>query len=67
MPPGRPKRKTALMNLRVDPKVKAVAELAAERDNRSLTSFVEVLILTHCKQLGIKANSKARPQGGGAK
>jgi hypothetical protein len=37
------------MTLRVDPRVKAAAERAAERENRSLTSFVEVLILEHCR------------------
>lgn len=39
------------MTLRVDPQVKAAAERAAERDHRSLTSFIEVLILKHCKDL----------------
>ena len=53
MPPGRPKKKTAVMTLRVDPQIKHAAELAAERDNRSLTSLVEVLILNHCKQVNI--------------
>jgi len=41
------------MTLRVDPQIKHAAELAAERDNRSLTSLVEVLILNHCKQVNI--------------
>ena len=50
----RPKLKTATMTLRVDPRVKAVAEVAAEEDHRSLTSLVEVLILNHCKAIGIE-------------
>jgi predicted HicB family RNase H-like nuclease len=49
----RPRTKTAVMSLRVDPRVKAVAEFAAEREHRSLTSFIEVLILNHCETLGI--------------
>ena len=49
MPRGRPKKKTAVMTLRVDPRVKAAAEKAAERDNRSVTSLVEVLILDYCR------------------
>jgi predicted HicB family RNase H-like nuclease len=61
MPRGRPKRKTALMNLRVEPQVKEFAERAAERDHRSLTSFVEVLILDHCKKVGIKPNAQSQP------
>ena len=58
MPRGRPKRKTAIMNLRVDPDVKAIAERAAEIDHRSLTSFIEVIILDHCKKKGIKSEAK---------
>lgn len=50
------------MNLRVDPRVKAVAECAAERDHRSLTSFVEVLILDHCNKIGIQFDPKSQPQ-----
>lgn len=50
----RPRTKTAVMTLRVDPQVKAAAERAAERDHRSLTSFIEVLILKHCKDLDLQ-------------
>ena len=53
MPRGRPKTKTAVMTLRVDPRIKAAAEVAAKRDHRSLTSLIEVLILNHCKTLNI--------------
>jgi predicted HicB family RNase H-like nuclease len=49
----RQKTKTATMTLRVEPAIKAAAELAAQRDRRSLTSLVEVLILNHCKGLNI--------------
>jgi hypothetical protein len=49
MPKGRPKTKTAIVQLRVPPQLKAAAELAAERDHRSLTGFIEVLILNHCQ------------------
>jgi len=41
------------MTLRVSPEIKAAAELAAERDHRSVTSLIEVLILNHCKSLNI--------------
>lgn len=49
MPRSRPKTKTAIVQLRVPPQLKAAAELAAKRDHRSLTSFIEVLILNYCK------------------
>jgi len=42
-------KKTAVLTMRVDPLIKAAAELAAERDHRSLTSMIEVLIMNHCK------------------
>jgi hypothetical protein len=42
------------MSLRVSPEIKAAAELAAERDHRSVTSLIEVLILNHCKELNIQ-------------
>lgn len=37
------------MQLRVPPQLKAAAEVAAKRDHRSLTGFIEVLILNYCK------------------
>jgi hypothetical protein len=43
------KRKTAVLSLRVSPRIKAAAERAAELDHRSVTSFIEVLIIEHCK------------------
>lgn len=53
MPRGRPRRKTAVMTLRIEPGIKAAAEIAAQRDRRSLTSLVEVLILNHCEAMQI--------------
>jgi hypothetical protein len=53
VPRGKPKTKTAMMSLRVSPEVKAAAEMAAERDHRSVTSLIEVLILNHCRTLDI--------------
>lgn len=42
------------MTLRIEPQVKAIAELAAEHDRRSVTSLIEVLVLAHGKTLGIE-------------
>ena len=52
-PRGRPKTKTTTVTLRVTPELKAAAELAADRDHRSLTGLIEVLILNHCKNESI--------------
>lgn len=49
----RPKVKTATLTVRLDPKIKAAAEAAAVREHRSLTSLLEVLILEHCRTLGL--------------
>ena len=49
----RPKVKTATLTVRLDPKIKAAAEAEDVRENRSLTSLLEVLILEHCRTLGL--------------
>ncbi|CAG1022939.1 hypothetical protein MTYM_02080 [Methylococcales bacterium] len=53
MPKGKPKLKTELMTLRVEPHIKKAAEAAAKHDRRSLTNFIEVLVLEYCKSEGI--------------
>jgi hypothetical protein len=37
--------KTAQVNLRLEPSLKAAAERAAEADHRTLTSYIEKLIM----------------------
>ena len=44
--------KTATLNLRIDPKVKAAAEKAAEAERRSLTGMVEKLLIDHLRKGG---------------
>jgi len=51
---GKPKLKTATMTLRIEPKVKKVAELAAQKDRRSVANLIEILVLAHGKTLGIE-------------
>lgn len=58
MPRGRPKVKTATVTLRVDPAVKAAAELAAQHDRRSLTNLIEVLLINHCRSLNLYPPTK---------
>lgn len=58
MPKGKPKLKTAVMTIRVEPKVKEVAELAAQQDRRSVANLIEVLVLAHGKTLGIEPESQ---------
>lgn len=56
---ARKKRKTAVVTLRIEPQLKAAAEKAAGRDRRSLTNFIEVLIVERCKTLNIKLDANA--------
>jgi hypothetical protein len=44
--------KTAQVNLRIDPALKAAAEKAAKDDQRTLTSLVEKLLTDYCRKKG---------------
>ncbi|MGA8614002.1 MAG: hypothetical protein WB760_20480 [Xanthobacteraceae bacterium] len=44
--------KTAQVNLRIHPSLKAAAEKAAEGGHRSLTSLIEKLLADYCKRKG---------------
>jgi hypothetical protein len=44
--------KTAQVNLRIHPSLKAAAEKAAEAGHRSLTSLIEKLLADYCKRKG---------------
>jgi len=46
------KKKTATLNLRVDPIIKEAIRDAAERQHRSIANMVEMLIREHCKAEG---------------
>ena len=45
--------KTATLNLRINPAIKEVAREAANREHRSVASFIEILIRQHCEVHGI--------------
>lgn len=42
--------KTVSMSFRVSPTFKALLEIAAARENRSLTNMLETLVFAHCEQ-----------------
>ena len=46
-------KKTATLNLRIDPIIKEAARMAAEREQRSIANFIEVLIRQRCESVGI--------------
>lgn len=48
-----PAKKTTTLNLRIDPALKEALREASQRDHRSVSNMIEVLILEHCDQIGI--------------
>ncbi len=46
-------KKTAALNIRIDPDIKEAIRVAANRERRSIANMVEVLILKHCEEVGI--------------
>lgn len=46
-------KKTATLNLRIDPSLKEALRMAAEAEHRSVANMVETLIRKHCEQEGI--------------
>jgi hypothetical protein len=49
-------RKTEAINLRMSPAVKDLLRSAAEREHRTLSNMLEVLILEHCRRNSIEAS-----------
>ena len=50
--------RTAQVNLRISPELKAAAEKAAEAEHRSLTSLIEVLLVKHLEATKKAGKSK---------
>ena len=46
-------KKTAALNIRIDPDIKEAIRIAADRERRSVANMVEMLILKHCEEVGI--------------
>ena len=46
-------KKTAALNIRINPDVKEAIRLAARRQNRSVANMMETLIIQHCEEVGI--------------
>ena len=59
--------KTVSMSFRVSPKFKALLEIAAARENRSLTNMLEHLVFAHCEQHQLRASPAKTPHGKGAR
>lgn len=46
------KKKTATLNLRIDPVIKEALKAASDREHRSIANMVEMLIREHCAKTG---------------
>jgi hypothetical protein len=46
-------KKTATLNLRIDPSLKEALKVAAEAEHRSVANMVETLIRAHCEEKSI--------------
>jgi hypothetical protein len=44
--------KSQVINVRVEPHIKAALQLAAEREMRSLANMVEVMLVAYCRAQG---------------
>ncbi|MFO1465545.1 MAG: hypothetical protein U1F35_03740 [Steroidobacteraceae bacterium] len=59
--------KTVSMGFRVAPRFKALLEIAATRENRSLTNMLETLLYAHCELHGLKEPATRASKSKGAK
>ena len=46
-------KKTATLNLRIDPVLKEAVRVAAMGERRSISNMIEILIRKHCEEVGI--------------
>jgi uncharacterized protein (DUF1778 family) len=46
-------KKTAVLNIRIDPDLKEVLKTASIREGRSTANMIEILIIRHAKKVGM--------------
>lgn len=52
--------KTDVITLRVEPHLKIAAKVAAEKEHRDLSNWIEVQILKRCAELKIKTTPQSQ-------
>ena len=55
-----PRNKSETLSIRTTAEIKDLIRQAAEREHRSVASMVEVLVLAHAEQRGLKASAKPK-------
>ena len=54
-----PRHKSETLSIRTTAEIQDLIRQAADREHRSVASMLEVLVMAHADQLGIKSVSKA--------
>lgn len=52
-------RRTETLNLRVTSELKELVRLAADREHRSISNLIEVLVRDYCSKNDVKVDSNA--------
>lgn len=55
-----PRNKCETLSIRTTAEIKDLIRQAAEREHRSVASMMEVLVLAHAEQSGLKASAKTK-------
>lgn len=55
-----PRNKCETLSIRTTAEIKDLIRQAAEQEHRSVASMMEILILSHAEQAGLKASAKPK-------
>lgn len=55
--------KSEVISVRVEPRIKAALQRAADKDMRSLANMVEVMVVTYCKANRISVEEASKEVG----
>lgn len=55
-----PRNKCETLSIRTTAEIKDLIRQAAEREHRSVASMMEILVLSHAEQVGLKASAKPK-------
>lgn len=57
-----PRNKCETLSIRTTAEIKDLIRQAAEQEHRSVASMMEMLVLAHAEQSGLKASAKPKKQ-----
>ena len=53
--------KTEVVSVRVEPRIKAALQLAAEREMRSVANMLEVMVVAYCREREVPISGDGSP------